>query len=136
VSVGSPLLAPRASRKISLTALIDVVFILLMFFMLTSSFTQYAELTLDTPTASANTRSEPPQLLRLSADRSVSLAGATGAGTVALDAAIPTLDLDAPIVLLPAADATLQTILSTFETLQQRGARQLVLGDAWGADGV
>jgi biopolymer transport protein ExbD len=136
MTLEQPLLTLRASRKISLTALIDVVFILLMFFMLTASFTQYAELTLNTPTASANTTNDKPQLLRLSADHSVSIVGAVRAGDVTLDAAISELDLIAPIVLLPHADTDLQSILSTFETLKSSGAQQLVLGDAWGADGA
>jgi hypothetical protein len=46
------------------------------------------------------------------------------------------LDLGAPIVLLPHADTDLQSILTTFEALKSHGAQQLVLGDAWGVDGV
>lgn len=136
MSIDQPLLTPRVGRKIGLTALIDVVFILLMFFMLTASFTQHAALTLNTPTASANTSNDKPQLLRLSADRSVSIVGAARPGAVSLDTAIPELDLAAPIVLLPHAETDLQAILSTFATLQGSGAQQLVLGDAWGVAGA
>ncbi|MDO6805130.1 biopolymer transporter ExbD, partial [Wenyingzhuangia sp. 1_MG-2023] len=63
-------ITPRRARPISLTALIDVVFILLMFFMLTSSFTQW----LTMPLASQSASSEPaeteelPQLLVLHQD--------------------------------------------------------------------
>lgn len=45
---------PRPRRSpISLTALIDVVFILLVFFMLASSFLDWRSITLDAPTAGA-----------------------------------------------------------------------------------
>ncbi|TCK02676.1 ExbD/TolR family protein [Marinobacterium mangrovicola] len=42
----------RKPAKISLTPLIDVVFILLLFFMLTSSFMQWRQMDLPIPTAS------------------------------------------------------------------------------------
>ena len=136
MSASLPLLAPRANRKISLTALIDVVFILLMFFMLTSSFIPYGVLNLDTPTASANTRNDKPQMLRLSANSSVSIVGDKPAGEMSLEDAVLQLNLEAPIVLLPHADTDLQTILSVFEALKSHGAQALVLGDAWGNKGV
>ena len=56
-------LTQRRSRRISLTALIDVVFILLMFFMLTTGFSHWQALKLPAATASAVTDSEPPVLL-------------------------------------------------------------------------
>ncbi|GGA57502.1 ExbD/TolR family protein [Pelagibacterium lentulum] len=36
--------APRKRRPLSLTSLIDVIFLLLLFFMLTSTFSRYAEI--------------------------------------------------------------------------------------------
>lgn len=53
----------RKGRKISLTALIDVVFILLMFFMLTSTFSQWKALPLPAAKASAATSDELPALI-------------------------------------------------------------------------
>jgi biopolymer transport protein ExbD len=130
------LLASPCRRKISLTALIDVVFILLMFFMLTASFTQYSALTLNTPTASENAISESPQLLRISANSRVTVVGASHSKGITLSEVIPTLNPDSPIVILPHANANLQTILTVFEELKASGAAQLSLGDSWGADGV
>lgn len=52
---------PRA--LISLTPLVDVVFILLLFFMLASSFTELNAITLDTPAAGASTSSVQGALL-------------------------------------------------------------------------
>ena len=53
----------RKGKKISLTALIDVVFILLMFFMLTSTFSQWKALPLPAATASATASNELPALI-------------------------------------------------------------------------
>jgi biopolymer transport protein ExbD len=53
----------RKGRKISLTALIDVVFILLMFFMLTSTFSQWKALPLPAAKASVATSDELPALI-------------------------------------------------------------------------
>lgn len=56
-------------KKISLTALIDVVFILLLFFMLTSSFSQSRAVDLSQPIASATAPVAPrTQLLLLYTD--------------------------------------------------------------------
>ncbi|MCB1705046.1 MAG: biopolymer transporter ExbD [Halioglobus sp.] len=134
MTASQTLLASPARRKISLTALIDVVFILLMFFMLTASFTQYAESTLNTPTASEHTVNDSPQILRLSADRQVTVLGSDGGAPLDLQDAIAGLDPEAPVILLPHADVDLQTILSVFEMLQARGAAQLTLGEAWGGE--
>jgi biopolymer transport protein ExbD len=50
---------PASNRKkISLTPLIDVVFILLLFFMLSSQFTQWQQLTLSSPSTAKNQADE------------------------------------------------------------------------------
>ena len=53
----------RRAKPISLTALIDVVFILLMFFMLTSSFSQWQMLDLKLPSAHANSSKDVPPIV-------------------------------------------------------------------------
>jgi biopolymer transport protein ExbD len=54
-------------RSVSLTSLIDVVFLLLLFFMLSSTFTRNAEVTL-TAAAGGGSSSATPLFLRVSAD--------------------------------------------------------------------
>lgn len=54
-------------RVLSLTSLIDVIFLLLLFFMLTSTFSQKAELAL-LAAGSAAPGSSPPAFVRLSPD--------------------------------------------------------------------
>lgn len=63
---------PRAAfrrRKLSLTSLIDVIFLLLLFFMLSSTFSQYAEVDLATAGAGQGAVSgTPPIFLQLRQD--------------------------------------------------------------------
>ncbi|QFU08748.1 Biopolymer transport protein ExbD/TolR [Rhodobacteraceae bacterium THAF1] len=59
----------------SLTSLIDVIFLLLLFFMLTSTFSRFAEVDLTAAAAGGGASAEtPPLFLRLGAD-SVTLNG-------------------------------------------------------------
>src|SRR3546814_18552679 len=63
-------------RLISLTPLIDVVFILLVFFMLASSFVDWRAIVLDTPAAATRAgASEGALLVRVGRDR-IDFAGA------------------------------------------------------------
>lgn len=56
----------RRRRKLSMTSLIDVIFLLLLFFMLTSTFTRFAEVELTSGgTGAAPTASERPLFLQL-----------------------------------------------------------------------
>ncbi|MEM9319592.1 MAG: biopolymer transporter ExbD [Pseudomonadota bacterium] len=65
----------RRRRVISVTSLIDVIFLLLLFFMLTSTFTRFAELPLSAATAGASLAADrPPLFLRLEPE-AVSLNG-------------------------------------------------------------
>jgi biopolymer transport protein ExbD len=66
-------------RSLALTSLIDVIFILLLFFLLTSTFTRYGELAVTSAGAGTSAPGETaPILLRLSADR-LTLNGEPGA---------------------------------------------------------
>ncbi len=67
----------RERRKLSMTSLIDVIFLLLLFFMLTSTFTRFAEVEL-TAAGSSGVVSDgpPPVFLKLGeTDLSVNLRG-------------------------------------------------------------
>lgn len=55
--------APRRSRGPSLTSLIDVIFLLLLFFMLSSTFTRFAKVEITGGQAAASAEAETPDIL-------------------------------------------------------------------------
>ena len=60
----------RKKRSLSLTSLIDVIFLLLLFFMLTSTFSKFAEIPLSAALAgNTDQRTTPPIFLQLFPDR-------------------------------------------------------------------
>ncbi len=127
----TPLYYPRR-RPISLTPLIDVVFILLMFFMLTSTFTRWKAVDLRLPIASADASPEKPQTLLLHTDGSLSLRGRSfQLSDPDADAALSTaLDPARPVVVFPEAETRVQTIISIFERLATAGVPGAALGAA------
>lgn len=130
----SALLVPRARRKgISLTALIDVVFILLMFFMLTSSFTQWRAVDLVSPSASTAASTREPQVFVIDADGALELVG----GEFALAhydqlraRHLGRLDASRPVVLVPEAEVSVQSLVAALEQLKAIGLTQVTLGQA------
>lgn len=133
----SDLLPPSRRRRISLTALIDVVFILLMFFMLTSTFTQWRAVDFTAPVSSMDSSVAAPKLLILEADGTLHLHG--GEWQVShidqLDVvAVGSLDANANFVLLPKGDATVQLIVAALEKCKQSGLHQITLGNALPTD--
>ena len=59
----------RERRRLSLTSLIDVIFLLLLFFMLSSTFSRFAEVEIAAAGGGGTSTSEtPPMFLRLAAE--------------------------------------------------------------------
>lgn len=56
---------PVEEASVNLTPLIDVVFLLLIFFMVSTTFTKERELTVDLPEANAETAAEPPKAIEV-----------------------------------------------------------------------
>ena len=118
------LLPPRRRLVISLTALIDVVFILLMFFMLTSSFVKVRSLEMQAPVASDSKDTPDPELLLINSAGAISRFGGEllASHYKQLDAqALARLEPGKGIVLVPAADVTVQALVTTLETLKAAG---------------
>ncbi len=61
---------PRDDVDINLTPLIDVVFLLLIFFMVTTTFIRQSDLKIDLPQASAEPKPQPEKMLELIIDAS------------------------------------------------------------------
>lgn len=117
----------RRRRPIPLTALVDVVFILLFFFMLASSYQNYRGI--DLALAGAGTQVAEPStelfVLRMLADGSLLL------DDVALDEG-ELLDRlsaqpDSRVVVQPGAGVVLQQVVALMDRLRSSGAR-LALG--------
>jgi biopolymer transport protein ExbD len=120
------LLIPRSRRTISLTALIDVVFILLMFFMLTSSFTRWSEIAIESPAVAATPAPEAPELLAVNRDGGIYRVGANLPASLAQ--LVADLRTSAPVVLLPEANTPVQQIVNALQQLQQAGLTRVSLG--------
>lgn len=58
----------RRRRPLSLTSLIDVIFLLLLFFMLSSTFTRFGEVTITGGRATASAGKPPDIIIRLTGD--------------------------------------------------------------------
>ncbi|MDF0603285.1 biopolymer transporter ExbD [Psychromarinibacter sp. C21-152] len=112
--------APRR-RAVSMTSLIDVIFLLPLFFMLTSTFTKFAEIPLSTGGAGAGgpAPEAAPLFLRLS-QTELSLNGET----VALEALPDRLDAQAgdgaesPVLVSPTQETTSQRLVDLLVALR------------------
>ena len=121
----TPLYAGRR-RAVSLTALIDVVFILLMFFMLTSTFRRWKAVDFHFPVAGPESSSQQPQAMILHTNGALSLNGRPFSASPSGDSG--GLDSTRPVVVFPEADTRLQIIISAFEQLQAAGISGASLG--------
>ena len=116
-------------RMISLTPLIDVVFILLVFFMLASSFTDWRAIALDTPPSATRAGSSQGALLiRVGADR-LDLAGApidiAGLATLLRERVATKPDLR--VLVQPMAGVPLQRVVTVLDTAAAAGVTGLGL---------
>lgn len=128
------LLPPRPRKAISLTALIDVVFILLMFFMLTSSFTKWNSQQIKASVGGdsvAATQDKDMQFLLLMRDGQAAVfKGSERSGAEPLDQALLRLDAKALVTLVPDAELTVQQILDSIATLRHAEITQISLGQS------
>jgi biopolymer transport protein ExbD len=116
----------KRRKPLSLTPLIDVVFILLLFFMLTSSFIKWhnLELAVSAPSQSTSRSNDtPPLLFRLNAEGELSVSGQIFATHE--DAILKQLladNTDAPAILFTEDEVDIQQIVSTLDRLKRLGA--------------
>lgn len=116
-------------NRISLTPLIDVVFILLMFFMLTSSFTREKQWQLNAP-VSAEAAQEGNEIERLVLANSGALVRADDMGVALSDTELGLLALKGlPVVLQPKTEADVQTIVTAMTRLRKLGVERLALAN-------
>lgn len=120
--------APFRRRTLSLTSLIDVIFLLLLFFMLTTTFTRTAELPLVAGGSGTGAPHSAPIFLRLAPD--VVTLNAEPAPLDALNQRISELDQTDPHILVSLAPGVTAQRLADLlaELRRQPDVRVQVLG--------
>ena len=125
------LLQRRAKKAIGMTALIDVVFILLMFFMLTSSFVRRGFVDMNAQAATSGIAAE--QKLhwlilhpdgRLSASLSSALLMTDSPELARL------IGVGKPLTVLPLSETRLQVVVDTLTILGKLGPSRISLGES------
>ena len=127
-------LEPVTRRNgISLTPLIDVVFILLMFFMLTSSFVRWDTLDINTPVATNTNNDADPVAVLLNADRGLII---NHQQFRLHELVAETFQYESwfinnePVVVYPEADTALQLIVTSLSALKAMGLTRVSLGQS------
>ncbi|MEM1101332.1 MAG: biopolymer transporter ExbD [Pseudomonadota bacterium] len=117
----------RRRARLSMTSLIDVIFLLLLFFMLTSTFSRFGEIPMTLGGGGTQTVAEAPRLFLRVTDDGASLNGRS-VDEAALAEAIRA-EGDAPQVIVSASeDATAQGLATVLHALRGvQGARIVVL---------
>lgn len=122
---------PRRRRSlVSLTPLIDVVFILLVFFMLATSFLDWRSIVMDLPGAGSTVAEESPALVvSIHADGALLLEGETVEpnGLARRLSEFMAADPDRQVIVRPDDSVNLQRITQVVEQLQAAGAVRMRL---------
>ena len=118
----------RRIRRLSLTPLIDVVFLLLLFFMLSSTFERYRSLEMDGGAAGSAAAGHDVLLLRIAEDGGFDLAG----GPVGADELVERLVAIAAgrtvrLAVLPRTETALDHVVRALEAARRAGIRNVVV---------
>ena len=118
--------------SINLTPLIDVVFLLLIFFMVTTTFTRETRLQVNLPEAEAEALSAQSERLEIVVSRDGSFALN---GQALVDRRIETLlrglelesegNLDLPVIIVADSEATHQSVVTAIDAIGQAGFARL-----------
>lgn len=123
-------LPARPKATVALTPLIDVVFILLLFFMLTTQFSRQQALPMTLPASEVPLADQSPDtlLIELAADGTVSLLGETGiSASVVVDhpAIQQAIDRATPVFIVADDAVQLQTFTQVMDALSAHGITNL-----------
>jgi biopolymer transport protein ExbD len=118
---------PRPRGLIGITPLIDVVFILLFFFMLASSLERWQSIDLHLTTGNAPPL-RPTETLKLKVGPGAQVEWQGGwFGRVALLERLKPIGRERPLVLDPANGTTIQDLVSVLESLRHAGYQRVSL---------
>ncbi|WP_456389055.1 ExbD/TolR family protein [Profundibacter sp.] len=119
--------APRPRRRPSLTPMIDVVFLLLVFFMLTARFGQDMTLPLRTASGGDVIWQGAPRLIEV-APKMLLLNGVPVAGDALADALQPLMPQpDAPVLLRAGPQTDLARFVAVIDELRAAGFTRLII---------
>ena len=124
--------AERGSPEINLTPLIDVVFLLLIFFMVSTTFERHSELSIELPEASADADARDDAVIDvvIDAEGNVYVEGLALAGSGveslqhALENAAGTLD-SPPVVISADAQTPHQSVVTVMDAARRAGLYKL-----------
>lgn len=122
----------RRAKPISLTALIDVVFILLMFFMLTSSFNQWQTLDLLTPSEHSQAELAAPPVVIIYKNE-MGLLTDTLQRPIKLSQIQAKLNLKNdkdPVIISAVNDVPISRLVTHYEQLKKLGIKNLQIGQS------
>ncbi|MGD8347881.1 MAG: biopolymer transporter ExbD [Gammaproteobacteria bacterium] len=117
--------------SINLTPLIDVVFLLLIFFMVSTTFDTTSQLEIQLPEASENKAPEPPRKINLVIDARgkffLNARELTGKDSATLRAALERAleGRRMPIVIQSDADSPVQSLVTAMDVVGQLGLKQV-----------
>jgi len=119
--------AQRRRRRLGLTPMIDVIFLLLVFFMLAARFGVEATVPLSPGGAGSAGWQGPPRLVTILSDEAVLLNGVATARADLAAAVAPLMpDRKAPVILRAGPEARLQDVLDIAAALRAAGIDNLV----------
>jgi len=122
---------PRRKHKISLTPLIDVVFILLVFFMLASSLTDWREVTVATGVSSEPSDDEPPARISVLPDGALLFEDQRYAAAELAEQLMQRQRAGeiSGVVVSPAPDTRLEPTVAALDSLAGAGLTAVALGE-------
>ena len=131
----------REELSINITPLIDVVFLLLIFFMLTTTFSRETRLLINLPEANADTAENQSPQIEITVAREGSY---TINGRALINRRIETLmrglelesggDLNVPIILVADAEATHQSVVTAMDAISQSGFTRMNIATQYSED--
>lgn len=122
----------KSEVTINLTPLIDVVFLLLIFFMVTTSFTRETQIKLELPKADVEVMEQDPQIIEISIDKEgrmfINGKGLVNSQMETLKQAIKPLiekNKDIPVVVSADANTPYQSVVTAMDATSQLGISNL-----------
>lgn len=117
----------RQKALISLTPLIDVVFILLVFFMLASSFSDWRSLSLNNSASGQPAPAEQTQFVVQISENKLRLNGEVTSQAALIEKARSRQPTDRPVRLQPLADTPVQLVVKVLDAFGAAGIQPLEL---------